>query len=319
MQELEKAYDHTKIEDKIYQQWMESGYFNPDRLQGEPFALIMPPPNVTGTLHMGHALTATIEDILIRWRRMQGKKTLWLPGTDHAAIATQSKVEKLLEKEGLKKRDLGREEFLKRVERFAQESHDTIIGQLKSMGASCDWSREAFTLDEIRNLAVRTAFKRLYDLGLIYRGHRVINWDIKGQTTISDDEVIYVERPAKLYTFKYSKGFPIAISTTRPDTKVGDTAVAVHPDDERYKALVGRNVRLSLTGRMIPIIADEYSDPEKGTGAVKITPGHDFNDFEIGRRHGLPLINILNKDGKLNDAVPQPYRGLDRFVARKAV
>jgi valyl-tRNA synthetase len=307
--ELEKAYDHTKVEGKIYKQWEESGFFNPDNLpagkaglKGEPYTIVLPPPNVTGTLHVGHALTATIEDILIRYKRMQGYKTLWLPGTDHAAIATQSKVEKLLEKEeGKKKRDVGREEFLKRVEKFAQESHDTIISQLKSMGASLDWSREAFTLDEKRNLAVRTAFKSLYDLGLIYRGYRVINWDVKGQTTISDDEIVYQERPSKLYTFKYSKGFPISISTTRPETKVGDTAVAVHPDDQRYAQYVGKEYNVVFCGVPIhiKIIADKSVEKDFGTGALGVTPAHSMVDYEIAQRHNLPLKQVINEFGKM--------------------
>jgi valyl-tRNA synthetase len=302
MTELEKAYDHTKVEEKIYQQWLDSGFFNPDNLEGEPYTIILPPPNVTGTLHVGHALTATIQDILIRYKRMNGYKTLWLPGTDHAAIATQSKVEKLLEKEeGKKKRDLGREEFLKRVEKFASESHDTIVSQLKSMGASLDWSREAFTLDEKRNLAVRTAFKTMYDLGLIYRGHRVINWDVKGQTTISDDEIVYQERAAKLYTFKYGKDFPIAISSTRPETKIGDTAVAVHPDDERYAEYVGKEYDLEFAGVPIhiKIVADKSVEKDFGTGALGVTPAHSMVDYEIAQRHNLPLVQVINEFGKM--------------------
>ena len=300
--ELEKAYDHTKVEQNIYDTWIKSGYFNPDNLKGEPYTIIMPPPNVTGTLHMGHALMTTIEDILIRYKRMQGFKTLWLPGTDHAAIATQSKVEKLLEKEeGKKKRDLGREEFLKRVQAFAQQSHDTIVNQLKSMGASCDWSREAFTLDEQRNLAVRTAFKAMYDLGLIYRAHRVINWDVKGQTTISDDEIVYQERPAKLYTFKYSKDFPISISTTRPETKVGDTAVAVHPDDERYQQYIGKEYTAEFCGVpiTIKIVGDKSVEKDFGTGALGVTPAHSMVDAEIAQRHNLPMKQIIDEFGKM--------------------
>lgn len=300
--ELEKAYDHSKVEDKIYKMWEESGFFNPDNLSGHPYTIILPPPNVTGTLHVGHALTATIEDILIRHKRMMGYKTLWLPGTDHAAIATQSKVEKLLEKEdGKKKRDLGREEFLKRVEKFAQDSHDTIISQLKNIGASLDWSREAFTLDEKRNIAVRTAFKTMYDLGLIYRGYRVINWDVKGQTTISDDEIVYQERTAKLYTFKYSKDFPISISTTRPETKLGDTAVAVHPQDERYAQYIGKEYDLEFAGAQlhIKIIANKSVEKDFGTGALGVTPAHSMVDYEIAQRHNLPLKQVINEFGKM--------------------
>jgi len=316
MIELEKAYDHSKVEDKIYKQWEESGYFNPDKLPGdrtEPYTIIMPPPNVTGTLHMGHALMATIEDILIRHKRMQGKKTLWLPGTDHAAIATQSKVEKLLEKEeGKRKNDLGRDEFLKRVETFAQSSHDTIVSQLKAMGASCDWSREAFTLDEQRNLAVRTAFKTLFDLDLIYRGFRVINWDVKGQTTISDDEVVYQERSAKLYTFKYGKEFPISISTTRPETKVGDTAVAVHPEDSHYKQYIGKEYDAEFCGVPIhiKIIADAAVEKDFGTGALGVTPAHSMIDAEMAQRHGLPMKQVINEYGKMTV-------GDDRLMGKK--
>ena len=249
---MEPRYEHAEIEKKIYEQWEKSGYFDPDNCikdgvtaqDAEPFSIVLPPPNVTGTLHMGHAAMLVIEDIMVRYARMNGKRTLWIPGTDHAAIATQSKVEKDIVKAEKKNRhDLGREEFLKRVRAFAQESHDTIVHQVKRMGASLDWSREAYTLDDKREIAVRTAFKKMYDLGLIYRGHRVINWDVKGQTTISDDEIVYEERTAKLYTFRYGKlkdDFPIAIATTRLETKFGDTAVAVHPSDERYKQFVGK-------------------------------------------------------------------------------
>jgi valyl-tRNA synthetase len=316
--ELEKAYDHTKVEKNIYDKWEKSGYFNPDNLPGakkrKPYTIIMPPPNVTGILHNGHALMTTIEDILIRFERMRGRKTLWLPGTDHAAIATQSKVEKLLEKEeGKRKHDLGREQFLKRVEKFAQESHDTIVSQLKSMGASTDWSREAFTLDEQRNLAVRTAFKTLYEWGLIYRGHRVVNWDVKGQTTVSDDEVVYQERTAKLYTFKYNKDFPISISSTRPETKLGDTAVAVHPEDERYKKFIGQEYDAEFAGEKIhiKIIADKSVEKEFGTGALGVTPAHSMTDFEIAQNHNLPLKQIIDERGKMTV-------GLEGIVGKKA-
>jgi valyl-tRNA synthetase len=251
--------------------WEKSGYTNPDKLperHKEPFSIVLPPPNVTGSLHAGHALTIAIEDIMVRYARMQGKKTLWLPGTDHAAIATQSKVEKEVEKkEGKKRRDFTREEFLKKVDAFAQESHDTIVNQVKKMGASLDWSREAFTLDEKRNFAVRTAFKKMYDDGLIYRGYRVVNWDPKGQTTISDDEIVYETRKSKLYTFKYSKDIPITISTTRPETKLGDTAIAVHPEDPRYKAFVGKEFDAVFAGEPIhlKVVADIAVEKEFGT------------------------------------------------------
>lgn len=303
--EEEKSYDASKYEADIYKLWLESGYFNPNNLDknGEPYTIILPPPNVTGTMHVGHALMVVVQDILIRWRRMQGRKTLWLPGTDHAAIATQSKVEKiLLKEEGKRKTDLGREEFVSRVNKFAQESHDTIVNQLKSLGASLDWSREAYTLDEERSLAVRTAFKAMYDDGLIYRAHKVVNWDPKGQTVISDDEVVHQERDAVLYTFKYSKDFPISISTTRPETKVGDTAVAVHPDDVRYKEFVGKEYDVEFAGVKlhIKIIADESVEPEFGTGALGVTPAHSLIDSEIAERHHLPIIPVINEYAKMS-------------------
>ena len=303
---MDKTYDPKLHEENIYTLWEKSGYFNPDNLPDAknrtPYTIIMPPPNVTGVLHTGHALFVTIQDTLIRYNRMRGKRTLWLPGTDHAAIATQSKVEKILEKEeGKRKHDLGREEFLKRVNTFAKESHDTIVNQLKSMGASCDWSREAFTLDEKRTFAVRTAFKRMYDMGLIYRKNRVINWDVKGQTTISDDEVVYVERAAKLYTFRYSKDFPITISTTRPETKIGDTAVAVHPEDERYTSYVGKEYSFKFCGVpvTVKIIADKSVEKDFGTGALGVTPAHSMIDAEIAERHELPSLQVIDERGRM--------------------
>ncbi len=309
-EKLLKPYNPAETEDKIYKLWEEGGFFNPDvciekgftQAEAEAFSMVLPPPNVTGTLHTGHALTLAIEDIMVRYARMQGKKTLWVPGTDHAAIATQSKVEKILEKEESKRKgDLGREEFLKRVEKFAQESHDTIINQAKKMGASLDWSREAFTLDKKREKAVYTAFKRMYDDGLIYRGYRVVNWDPKGQTTISDDELVYEERKAKLYTFKYSKDFPISISTTRPETKLGDTAVAVHPDDPRYKEFVGKEYDAVFCGAPIhiKIIADDSVEMEFGTGALGVTPAHSMADWEMGQKHNLPLVPVINEFAKM--------------------
>ncbi|HNW71667.1 MAG TPA: valine--tRNA ligase [Candidatus Paceibacterota bacterium] len=306
-----KPYNPQETEDKIYKLWEESGFFNPDvciekkvtESNAEYFSSVLPPPNVTGSLHTGHALMLAIQDIMVRYARMSGKKTLWLPGTDHAAIATQTKVEKLLDKEGIKKRDLGREEFLKRVEKFAQDSHDTIINQCKKMGSSLDWSREAFTLDEKRSLAVRTAFKKMYDDGLIYRGNRIVNWDPKGQTVISDDELVYEERKAKFYTFKYTKDFPIYISTTRPETKVGDTAVAVHPDDVRYQKYIGKTyiiedfcgVKLE-----IKIIADKSVEKDFGTGALGVTPAHSQIDAEIAQRHNLPSRQVINEFAKMS-------------------
>lgn len=304
-EKLLKPYDPQNTEKKIYELWEKSGFFNPDNLpnpEKEPFTIIMPPPNVTGVLHMGHALMITLEDIMIRYKRMQGYKTLWLPGTDHAAIATQSKVEKdIQKKEGKSRHDLGREEMLKRIEEFARQSHDTIVSQIKVMGASCDWSREAFTLDQKRNIAVNTIFKKMYDDGLIYRGYRIVNWDPKGQTTISDDEIVYEERTARFYTFKYSKDFPIAISTTRPETKVGDVAVAVHPEDKRYKDLVGKEYDLEFCGVPIhiKIISDEEVDPEFGTGALGVTPAHSMTDWEIAERHNLPKPKVINEYAKM--------------------
>jgi valyl-tRNA synthetase len=304
-----KPYDPTETEDRIYKKWLQSGYFNPDNLpkkqdgsEREAYTIVLPPPNVTGTLHMGHAAMLAIEDILIRYKRMQGYKALWIPGTDHAAIATQSKVEKEIEKkEGKRRHDLGREEFLKRVNDFAQASHDTIVNQIKKMGASIDWSREAFTLDEKRTLAVRTAFKTMYDLGLIYRGYRIVNWDPKGQTTISDDEIVYVERKTKIYTFKYSKDFPISIATTRPETKVGDTGVAVHPDDVRYKKYIGKTYNVDFAGAKlhIKIVADIAVDPEYGTGAVGVTPAHSATDADIAGRHELPTVQVISELSKM--------------------
>jgi valyl-tRNA synthetase len=306
---LLKPYDPSTTEDRIYALWQESGFFNPDmciekgitKEDAKAFSIVLPPPNVTGTLHIGHAAMLVIQDIMTRYARMQGYKTLWLPGTDHAAIATQSKVEKIIEKEGIRKNDLGREEFLKRVDAFAQDSHDTIVSQIKKMGASIDWSREAFTLDEKRTLAVRTAFKKMYDDDLIYRGHRIVNWDPKGQTVISDDEIVYEERKAKLYTFKYSKDFPISISTTRPETKVGDTAVAVNPTDERYKDYIGKEYDLEFCGVPIhiKIIADDAVEKEFGTGALGVTPAHSQTDADIASRHNLPTKQVINEFAKM--------------------
>ncbi len=301
------AYNPQNTEKRIYEMWEASGFFNPDNLPGnrtEPFTIMMPPPNVTGVLHMGHALGTTIQDTLVRYHRMRGKLALWLPGTDHAAIATQSKVEGIIKKEeGLSRHDLGREELLNRVRKFAAESHDTIVSQIKTLGASCDWSREAFTLDEKRSLAVNTVFKKMYDDGLIYRGYRIVNWDPKGQTTISDDEIVYEEREAKLYTFKYSKDFPISISTTRPETKVGDTAVAVHPDDVRYQKYIGQTyvvddfcgVKLS-----IKIIADVNVEKDFGTGALGVTPAHSMIDWEMAQKNDLPVIPVINEYAKMS-------------------
>ncbi len=323
-------YNPKETEDKIYKMWEESGFFNPDVCiekgatdeNAEPFSIVLPPPNVTGTLHIGHAAMLTIEDVMVRFARMQGKRTLWLPGTDHAAIATQSKVEKMIEKEeGKRKGDLGREEFLNRVNKFAQESHDTIVSQMKKMGTSVDWSREAFTLDEKRNFAVRTAFKKMYEDGLIYRGHRIVNWDPKGQTVISDDEIVYEERKAKMYTFKYSQDFPISISTTRPETKLGDTAVAVHPEDPRYKEFVGKTYEIeNFCGEKleIKIIADENVEKDFGTGALGVTPAHSQIDADMATRHKLPTKQVINEFAKMT-AGNENIKGKKTTEAREQV
>ncbi len=307
---FKSPYNPQENEQEIYKSWEESGYFNPDVCvekgvcdkNAESFSMILPPPNVTGTLHMGHAAMIAIEDTLVRFHRLKGKKTLWIPGTDHAAIATQSKVEKeIYKKEKKTRHDLGREELLKRVREFAQNSHDTIIKQLKGTGASLDWSREAFTLDETRHKAVFEAFKKMFDAGLLYRKERIVNWDPKGQTTISDDEIVHQEREAKLYTFKYWADFPISISTTRPETKLGDTAVAVHPEDERYKEYIGKEFSGNFMGADITvrIIADENVDPDFGTGALGVTPAHSHIDYEMAQKHNLPLKQVINEYAKM--------------------
>ncbi len=294
-----KPYDPQNTESKIYKVWEDSGFFNPDNLperHKNPYTIIMPPPNATGVLHIGHALGLTIEDIMIRYKRMRGYRALWLPGTDHAAMATQSKVEKDIRKKENKSRyDLGREELLRRINEFVEGSRGTMTSQMRIMGASCDWSREAFTLDEKRSFAVKTVFKKMYDDGLIYRGYRIVNWDPKGQTTISDDEIVYEERDAKMYTFKYSKDFPISISTTRPETKLGDVAVAVHPEDDRYKKYVGKEYDAIFCGAPIhiKIIADKEVVKDFGTGALGVTPAHSMIDWEIAERHNLPKNKVV--------------------------
>ncbi|MEK7109117.1 MAG: valine--tRNA ligase [Patescibacteria group bacterium] len=312
-----KPYDPKAVEGAIYKQWEDSGYFNPDNLppvdgkpRTEPFSIVLPPPNVTGTLHMGSALMLVIEDTLVRFERMRGKKVLWIPGTDSAAIATQARVEKDIQKAEKKSRhDLGREELLKRIDVFVEENKNNILNQLRRMGSSLDWSRYAYTMDAPRYGAVMEAFVRMYDAGLIYRGNRIVNWDPKGQTTISDDEIVYEERPAKLVTFKYGKDFPIAVATTRLETKVGDTAVAVHPDDVRYKEFVGKEYDAVFCGVPvhIKIIADESVDPAFGTGALGVTPAHSQTDWDIAERHNIAarpqVISELAKmtvDGPLN-------------------
>ncbi len=321
---LDKTYRPSEVEPKRYAQWEQSGAFAATGAGGaQPYTIMMPPPNVTGSLHMGHALTFTLQDVLIRYHRMIGRDALWQPGTDHAGIATQMVVERQLAAQGQTRHDLGREDFIARVWAWKAESGGTITHQLRRLGASPDWARERFTMDEGLSHAVRTVFVALHKQGLIYRDKRLVNWDPKLHTAISDLEVEQRDTKGHMWHFKYpvegQADTFITVATTRPETMLGDTAVAVHPDDERYTHLVGKQVRLPLVDRLIPIVADTYSDPTKGTGAVKITPAHDFNDFEVGKRHALPLINILDRDAKLTDAVPQAYRGLDRYDARKKV
>ena len=346
---IDKTYQPSEVEGRVYRTWEQAGAFRagrPERAGAKPYSIVIPPPNVTGSLHMGHALNNTLQDILCRFERMRGKDVLWQPGTDHAGIATQMVVERqLMERQEKSRREMGREAFLKRVWEWKAESGGTILNQLKRLGASCDWSRERFTMDEGLSRAVLKVFVELYRAGLIYKDKRLVNWDPKLLTAISDLEVIQVETKGHLWHIRYpieKKTFNpddrstfIVVATTRPETMLGDTAVAVHPDDERYKDLVGTNVILPLVGRRIPIIADDYSDPEKGSGAVKITPAHDFNDFEVGKRHNLPQINIFSAEAKLQlkdntdfvAGVPKStdldatlaMHGIDRFVARKAI
>ncbi len=318
---MDKTYSPGEIEQRIYQRWEEKQYFAPAG-QGHPYCIMIPPPNVTGTLHMGHAFQITIMDALTRYHRMLGQNTLWQPGTDHAGIATQMVVERLLGAEGLHRRDLGRDEFVKRVWQWKEQSGDTISGQLKRMGSSVDWSRERFTMDDGLSAAVLTVFEQLYDEGLIYRGKRLVSWDPVLHTALSDLEVLSQEEDGHLWHMRYplaNGDSYLTVVTTRPETMLGDTAVAVHPDDKRYTSLVGQNVLLPLCDRLIPVIADDYVDPEFGSGCVKITPAHDFNDYEIGQRHDLDVINVLNDDASMNENCPQDYRELDRFVARKKV
>ena len=320
---LDKTFNPADVEKRIAAQWESSGAFKAGNRPGaEPFSIVIPPPNVTGRLHIGHALNNTLQDILARFERMRGKDVLWQPGTDHAGIATQLIVERQLAERQMSRIEMGREKFLEEVWKWKAKSGGAIVEQQHRLGASADWSRERFTMDEGLSRAVTKVFVELHKQGLIYKDKRLVNWDPRLQTAVSDLEVESIEIKGHLWHIKYpiedSDQF-ITVATTRPETMLGDTAVAVHPDDERYMALVGRHAVLPLTGRLIPIVADTYSDPEKGTGAVKITPGHDFNDFEVGKRHDLPLINLINKDGTLNDDVPAPYRGLSREAARKKI
>ena len=321
---LDKTYRPDAVEPRHYAAWERAGCFAADpHSSRRPYTIMMPPPNVTGSLHMGHALTFTLQDILIRFERMRGRDALWQPGTDHAGIATEIVVTNQLAERQIDKHALGREKFIEKVWQWKAESGGTIINQLRRLGASADWARERFTMDEGLSAAVRRVFVTLYREGLIYRDKRLVNWDPEMHTVISDLEVENRETKGSLWHIRYPvEGEPgrfISVATTRPETMLGDTGVAVHPEDARYAGLVGKSVRLPLVGRLIPIVADEYADPEMGSGAVKITPAHDFNDFEVGRRHGLELINIFDRDAHLTDAVPEAYRGLDRVEARKRV
>jgi len=331
---LEKTYQPTEVEERHYRTWEQSGAFEcclsaeaagrgNDRAGADPYTIVIPPPNVTGSLHMGHALNNTLQDILIRYQRMKGRDALWQPGTDHAGIATQMVVERQLAEAGETRHDYGREKFIDKVWKWKAESGGTITGQLRRLGASCDWSRERFTMDEGLSLAVRKVFVQLFKDGLIYRDKRLVNWDPKLHTAISDLEVEQREMVGKLWYFRYPvedrDGEFLTVATTRPETMLGDVAVAVHPDDERYKDLVGRHCILPIVGRKLIIVADDYADPEKGTGAVKMTPAHDFNDFEVGRRHNLKMVNIFDENAHLNDNVPDHYKGLERFAARDKI
>jgi valyl-tRNA synthetase len=329
---LAKTYDFKSTEQRIYTWWEESGYFQPSNDPSranfdpsiQPFVISIPPPNVTGELHLGHALFVSMEDLMIRYNRMKGKPTLWVPGSDHAGIATQMQVERALAREQLTREEIGREEFLKRTWAWKEKYGGIITDQIRRLGASCDWTRERFTLDDGLSRAVREAFVRLYEKGLIYRGPRLINWSPGLKTAVSDLEVEYSEEPGWLYYFKYliiqdgkeSENEYIPVATTRPETILGDTAVAVHPEDPRYQKYIGSRVRVPILGREIPVIGDDYVDREFGTGALKITPGHDPNDYEIGRRHGLEIISVLDEAARVN-ANGGPYKGQDRFECRK--
>ena len=321
---LDKTYDARSVEQKLYEGWDKTGSFAiGGRDNAEPFTIVIPPPNVTGSLHMGHALNNTLQDILIRRERMRGRDALWQPGTDHAGIATQMVVERMLEAEGTNRRDLGRDAFIDRVWTWKAESGGLISRQLRRLGASADWSRERFTMDEGLSKAVLKVFVDLYQQGLIYKDKRLVNWDPKLLTAISDLEVQQQEVNGHLWHFKYpiegQEGRFITVATTRPETMLGDTAVAVHPDDERYKDLIGKHAVLPLVGRRLIIVADDYADPEQGTGAVKITPAHDFNDFEVGKRHGLEMVSVMDREARISGDVPDAYKGLDRFEARKKI
>ena len=318
---MDDLQDKKKYETEIYQEWIDQGCFKPSYNFDKNFSICIPPPNVTGSLHMGHALNNTIQDILVRYHRMNGFNTLWQPGTDHAGIATQMVVERNLEEKNIYRKNLTREEFIEKVWEWKEYSGSTIINQLKRLGSSCDWSRERFTMDDGLSAAVRRVFVSLYNEGLIYKGQTLVNWDTKFKTAISDLEVVSTDVSTQIYYIKYSSsnGQTITVATVRPETIFGDTAIAVNPLDERYQSFKGATFKIPLTNKDVPLIFDEYSDPEMGSGAVKITPAHDFNDFEVGKRHNLELLNILNDDGTLNNNCPEEYAGLDRFEARKLI
>ena len=329
--QLSKAYSHKDVESKWYAHWMNAGLFAPAKGIGRYFSVVIPPPNVTGSLHMGHALNNTLQDILCRYKRMDGFRVLWVPGTDHAGIATQNVVERQLAQKGISRTELGREKFIERVWQWKREAGDAILHQLKALGVSCDWAHERFTMDEGLSRAVREAFVKLWEDKLLYRAQRLINWCPRCKTALADIEVVHEEADGSLWHIRYpladDPAHALIVATTRPETMLGDTAVAVHPDDERYQGWVGKKIRLPITGRIVPLIADPLVDREFGTGALKITPGHDFNDFDIGERFGLDKISIFDADARIDAAAfldrgesgewIERYRGKDRFEARK--
>ncbi|MDK2765125.1 MAG: valine--tRNA ligase, partial [Alteromonas macleodii] len=318
---MDKTFEPQSIEQQCYKSWEEAGLFKASG-SGDPYCILLPPPNVTGSLHMGHGFQQTIMDALTRYHRMKGDNTLWQVGTDHAGIATQMVVERQLNAQGKTRHDLGREDFIKKVWEWKEHSGGTITGQMRRLGTSPDWSREVFTMDEDLSKAVTEVFVKLHEEGLIYRGKRLVNWDPVLHTAVSDLEVLNEEEDGHMWHMRYplaDGSGELVVATTRPETMLGDTAVAVHPDDERYQGFIGKEIKLPITGRLIPVIADDYVDQEFGTGCVKITPAHDFNDYDMGKRHNLPMINILTDDAKINDDAPEAYRGLDRFDARKQI
>ncbi|MBR4079315.1 MAG: class I tRNA ligase family protein, partial [Christensenellaceae bacterium] len=321
-EKLKRAYDHTEVEEKLYDRWLERKYFHCERDdEKEPFTIVIPPPNITGQLHMGHALDNMMQDAIIRFKRMQGYAALWLPGTDHASIATEVKIVDALAKEGLTKEDLGREGFLERAWQWKEQYGGRIVKQLKKLGSSCDWDRERFTMDEGCSNAVKEVFIRLYEKGLIYRGNRIINWCPNCCTALSDAEVEYEEEASHLWHLRYDLEDgtgSIIVATTRPETMLGDTAVAVHPEDERYKDMVGKNLVLPIMNKLIPVVADEYVEKEFGTGAVKITPAHDPNDYEVAMRHDLPIVCVFTDDGHMNELAGK-FEGITTIEARTAI